>query len=862
VTLCTLTTILVLRVTTSDSSSISFLKPGLFMNRFPNQWRLSAATAACLVLCAISAQAAETRDSNGNVGYDTQAECDAAVTSGKTKFYQPFTTQPALKRAGEADVKQMTLKELVAATDAAKAQGYNAADYKNGACDRGVGRSNNRDGVSRALIGKFIPYSPDMAVNVYFDAKGSIVRASMKQCDNNFSGNLPRPVGGSPAAPAPVAANVPTECYATVVTEPRFENREERVLKTPATKRYEPIAPTYKQITEQVLVSPSYTRQIPVPATYKTVSEEIVVRPESFREEPIAGTFKTVSERVMTKPESKRLETTPPTFKTASEKVMVAPERKEVRVIPATYGEKEETIIISPASVRVETIPATFKTVSEQVLMRAESVVYEPIAVPMKVVSERALAAEASFRLEPTAASYKTVSERVVVREASKRLEVVPAVFETITERMKVADATREWKRGRAWVGQALSVRPVRGFVAGADGTVDGVKVDTALTAANNTSLDDDVMCLVEVPEKFESVTRQVLKSPATTRTVDVPAEYGYVSKQVLDVPAGTRRVEIPAVYQTVTRQVIDADKLRAAGYKFDERGDITATPKGERVLRAADVAGYQGPNAASTAAAPASGASAAAPAARNAAASGVVGYVREIKIPAEFQTVTRQVVDQPARTREVPVPAITSVVKRRVELTPARTEEIVIPAVFRDVTRQVVDKEATTREIVVPAEFATIERRVVDKPASVRRVAIPAVKQTVTRQVIDQPASVREEVVPAVYKPLTRQVIDTPASIRELDVPAQFETITQRIQTSAGGVEQRAVLCETNATPAKIQEIQAALAKAGFNPGPINGVLRQQTMDAVNKYQQSKGLPVDGFLNLETVKSLGVSAF
>jgi len=27
-----------------------------------------------------------------------------------------------------------------------------------------------------------------------------------------------------------------------------------------------------------------------------------------------------------------------------------------------------------------------------------------------------------------------------------------------------------------------------------------------------------------------------------------------------------------------------------------------------------------------------------------------------------------------------------------------------------------------------------------------------------------------------------------------------------------------------------------------------------------VNQYQQSKGLPVDGFLNLDTVKALGVS--
>jgi murein L,D-transpeptidase YcbB/YkuD len=36
--------------------------------------------------------------------------------------------------------------------------------------------------------------------------------------------------------------------------------------------------------------------------------------------------------------------------------------------------------------------------------------------------------------------------------------------------------------------------------------------------------------------------------------------------------------------------------------------------------------------------------------------------------------------------------------------------------------------------------------------------------------------------------------------------------------------------------------------------------VLRAMTMNAVNRYQQANGLSVDGFLNLETVKALGVS--
>jgi peptidoglycan hydrolase-like protein with peptidoglycan-binding domain len=91
--------------------------------------------------------------------------------------------------------------------------------------------------------------------------------------------------------------------------------------------------------------------------------------------------------------------------------------------------------------------------------------------------------------------------------------------------------------------------------------------------------------------------------------------------------------------------------------------------------------------------------------------------------------------------------------------------------------------------------------------------------------------------------------------------VPAQYDTVTYQIKVSDARTEQRAILCETNATPAKIREIQAALSKAGFNPGPLDGVLRAQTMQAVNRYQQAKGLPVDGFLSLDTVKSLGVTS-
>lgn len=142
---------------------------------------LSVAAVLSAAFASFSAHADMTTDAHGNVGYDTAAECDAAVLAGTAKFYQSFTHKSPLKRNGEVDVTSALIRDL-------------GPQYAKGACDVGVGRRMGRDGVSTALQGKYIPFSPDMAVNVYTDASGKGVRVTMAQCDNWFSENAPRPV--------------------------------------------------------------------------------------------------------------------------------------------------------------------------------------------------------------------------------------------------------------------------------------------------------------------------------------------------------------------------------------------------------------------------------------------------------------------------------------------------------------------------------------------------------------------------------------------------------------------------------------------------------------------------------------------
>ena len=105
-----------------------------------------------------------------------------------------------------------------------------------------------------------------------------------------------------------------------------------------------------------------------------------------------------------------------------------------------------------------------------------------------------------------------------------------------------------------------------------------------------------------------------------------------------------------------------------------------------------------------------------------------------------------------------------------------------------------------------------------------------------------------------------TRQVVDQPASTRMVDVPAVYQTLSWQVKVGEPREEKREVMCETNTAPDKIRQVQGALQSAGFSPGAIDGVLAPPTLAAVARYQQARGLPVHGYLDVETVRALGVA--
>ena len=58
----------------------------------------------------------------------------------------------------------------------------------------------------------------------------------------------------------------------------------------------------------------------------------------------------------------------------------------------------------------------------------------------------------------------------------------------------------------------------------------------------------------------------------------------------------------------------------------------------------------------------------------------------------------------------------------------------------------------------------------------------------------------------------------------------------------------------------ATIRSVQQALLKAGYDPGPIDGVMGPRTEQALSRYQQSKGLSSSANLDAQTLSALGVN--
>jgi len=200
-------------------------------------------------------------------------------------------------------------------------------------------------------------------------------------------------------------------------------------------------------------------------------------------------------------------------------------------------------------------VPAKYDVISEKVVKREASDRITVIPAKYDWTEERVLTKESTETLSVTPAVYRWVEEKVMVEPASTRLVPVPAEYETVSERVLDRPEQTVWKKGRG---------PIE-------------KID------NTTG---EILCLVVEPATYKTITRTIVKKPASTRSVDVPPVFKTVRKQVIDKPAAVskstlppeystirvrkmvepareQRVSLPAEFQTVTKRVkVSADRL------------------------------------------------------------------------------------------------------------------------------------------------------------------------------------------------------------------------------------------------------------------------------------------------------------
>lgn len=160
------------------------------------------------------------------------------------------------------------------------------------------------------------------------------------------------------------------------------------------------------------------------------------------------------------------------------------------------------------------------------------------------------------------------------------------------------------------------------------------------------------------------------------------------------------------------------------------------------------------------------------------------------------------------------------------------------------------------------PATYNTVTKNVMTKGPSTSEEVIPAEYTTGRKTILKTPATTREIAVPAEYATIKTTKIATAASEKITDISAQYNTVNSTKNVSEGSWEWRQILCATNSTPSKLQEIESALSAAGQNPGNVDGVVDGSTLTALQAYQTAKSLPLDRgrYINIETVKALGIS--
>ncbi len=371
---------------------------------------------------------------------------------------------------------------------------------------------------------------------------------------------------------------------------------------------------------------------------------------------------------------------TPAQFTTRIEEVVVQEASERIETIDAQYEQVDQTIVVKEPAQLLTVVPAQFKKDSQKVEILAaakswtskvgnRTIPASPGAlehIARSGIDINTVATGGCFVEYYESAKYKTEVERVIVKPASESITVIPAEYESVEQQVAVKEASSEVVDVPAIYrtqSESVLVEPARSVWRENCGLVE--QLDNAT---------GETLCLVEVPARYETLTKTVLDRAATTKTINIPAIYKTIKVQRLVRPASEKRENIPAEYSTVNTRVKVSDPVffwLAKG----EKSAKSATATGRTVCLTESPAEYVSvvrvlmSNSAS---------------------------IQSSSIPARYQTVQIQRLVTPASERRINIPARMKSVSSQVQTAPAKIE-----------WRKVVCRANLTRDMVTSLQRA-----------------------------------------------------------------------------------------------------------------------------------------------------------
>jgi outer membrane protein OmpA-like peptidoglycan-associated protein len=396
----------------------------------------------------------------------------------------------------------------------------------------------------------------------------------------------------------------PGKCYVRCVTPDIWVNQDVTIETAPAFKKLTVVPATFNSETTTVESKVASQRLEVVPAQYSKESFDIVTKETAQRLIKVPSDVTSDSEVVTVSEASYSLVMVPAVYEDRTFEIVTQPAYQKVVLVPAVYEKRDVTITVKEPSQRLVVVPAEFGT---------ETLTYKK--------------REFGSSIKTTAATFTPDFETIEIKPASARWEMsdtpaadcqssdpndcrywcykgIPAEFTTVPVQLLAADASS------ARTPDCIDAD--NGGPCGQDSYVRTILVRPASTQ------------VIDIPGETTTVKRTVMVTPPTTRIVDVPEVRKTMTKKVMVTPPTTSRVEIPAITKVVKKTLISNETTRTEEIPSQSKTYSKTVMSSAPTTRAIDVPG----------------ASKTLKLIKLASDS----RVEEITVPAEFRTVTKEV--------------------------------------------------------------------------------------------------------------------------------------------------------------------------------------------------------------------------